>query len=66
MAAPTYTHAFDFYYKAVPTASLAIVDSNWYIRTYYDELESNIEFTRAWYNLCLTMGQQRGQAYLLD
>lgn len=51
MAAPTYTHAFDFYYKAVPTASLAIVDSNWYIRTYYDELESNIEFTRAWYNL---------------
>ena len=47
---PTYTHAFDFYYKIAPTASEAIASATWYEDDYYIE-ESNANVNTGWYNL---------------
>ena len=44
------THAFDFYYKTVPTASNAILAINWYNDTYFDFYKGNIEYVRRWFN----------------
>lgn len=48
-----YTHAFDFYYKAVPTESSPrpLLTSTWYNDTYNAELQNNTEYHRRWFNL---------------
>jgi len=51
MSAGVYTHAFDFYYKTIPTASEALLSSTWYNNSYNDFLENNSEYSRRWYNL---------------
>ena len=47
---PTYTHAFDFYYKIAPTASIVIDSTTWYEDDYYLE-DSNANVNTGWYNL---------------
>jgi len=47
-----YTHAFDYYYKVAPTASGAIMTSDWFTKTHFvDNDENNSEYIRNWYNL---------------
>ncbi len=51
-SAPVYTHAFDFYYKWAPTASLVITNLSWSIHdSEFDTYEDNTEMSRGWYNL---------------
>ena len=52
---PTYTHAFDFYYKIAPTASEVIDSTTWYEDDYYLE-DSNANVDTGWYNLSPTDG----------
>lgn len=49
---PTYTHAFDFYYKVAPTASGVIDSATWYEDdSFFDYIEGNVEVKNGWYNL---------------
>ena len=49
---PTYTHAFDFYYKVAPTASEVIDSATWYEDdSFFDYIEGNVEVVNGWYNL---------------
>jgi hypothetical protein len=45
-----FTHAFDFYYKAVPTGSNQLLTSTWYNDSYGDLYENNTEYSRRWFN----------------
>jgi hypothetical protein len=51
---PTYTHAFDFYYKIAPTASDAIDSATWYEDDYYGGGADNTDVDTGWYNLSPT------------
>lgn len=45
-----FTHAFDFYYKAVPTGSNQLLTSTWYNDTHFDLFENNTEYIRRTFN----------------
>lgn len=51
-----FTHAFDFYYKAVPTGSHQLLTSTWYNDDFGDSLENNTEYTRRWFNFNESLG----------
>lgn len=51
-----FTHAFDFYYKAIPTGSLQLLTEDWYDDSFYDTFENNSEYDRRWFNYVASNG----------